>query len=59
MPSRFDRETLTRAKVVRLVKDHVGVSELEWAVIRAVSVRWGTGAEALRQWLRRAEVDAG
>ena len=57
MPSRFDKET--RAKAVRLVKDHVGDYESEWAAIKAVSVRLGTSAETLRQWLRRAEVDAG
>jgi transposase len=57
MPSRFDKET--RAKAVRLVKDHVGDYESEWAAIKAVSARLGTSAETLRQWLRRAEVDAG
>jgi transposase len=57
MPSRFDKET--RAKAVRLVKDHVGDYESEWAAIKAVSARLGISAETLRQWLRRAEVDAG
>jgi transposase len=33
MPSRFDKET--RAKAVRLVKDHVGDYESEWAAIKA------------------------
>jgi transposase len=32
MPSRFDKET--RAKAVRLVKDHVGDYESEWAAIK-------------------------
>ena len=57
MPSRFDKET--RAKAVRLVRDHVGDYESEWAAIRAVSARLGTSAETLRKWVRQAEVDAG
>jgi transposase len=57
MPSRFDKET--RAKAVRLVKDHVGDYESEWAAIRAVSARRGTSAETLRKWVRQVEVDAG
>jgi transposase len=57
MSSRFDREA--RAKAVLLVKDHVGGYELEWVVIKAVSARWGTSAEALRTWLRGFDVDAG
>jgi transposase len=57
MPSRFDRET--RAKAVRLVRDHVGDYESEWAAIKAVSARLGTSAETLRKWLRQSEVDVG
>ena len=57
MPSRFDRET--RAKAVRLVRDHVGDYESEWAAIKAVSARLGTNAETLRRWIRQSDVDAG
>jgi transposase len=57
MPSRFDRET--RAKAVRLVKDHVGDYESEWAAVKAVSARLGISAETLRKWLRESEVGAG
>jgi transposase len=57
MPSRFDKET--RAKAVRLVKDHVGDYESEWAAIKAVSARLGVTAETLRRWVRQAVVDAG
>jgi len=32
MPSRFDKET--KAKAVRLVKDHVGDYESEWAAVK-------------------------
>ncbi len=57
MPSRFDKET--RAKAVRLVREHVGDYESEWAAIKAISARLGTSAETLRKWVRQAEVDAG
>lgn len=57
MPSRFDRGA--KAKAVRLVKDHVGDYESEWAAIKAVSARLGTSAETLRRWIRQSEVDAG
>ena len=57
MPSRFDKKT--RAKAVRLVKDHVGDYESEWAAIKAVSARLGTSAETLRRWVRQSAVDAG
>ena len=54
---RFDRET--RAKAVRLVQEHRGDYESEYAAIKAVSARLGMTAETLRKWLRQAEVDAG
>jgi transposase len=57
MRSRFDRET--RAKAVRLVQEHRGDYESEYAAIQAVSARLGMTAETLRKWLRQAEVDAG
>jgi transposase len=57
MASRFDKET--RAKAVRLVKDHVGDYESEWAAIKAVSARLGTSAETLRRWVRQSALDAG
>ena len=57
MRSRFDRET--RAKAVRLVQEHKGDYESEYAAIKAVSARLGMTAETLRKWLRQAEVDSG
>ena len=57
MPRKFD--PATGAKAVRLVCDHVGEYESEWAAIKAVSARLGTSAETLRTWLRQSEVDAG
>lgn len=55
--SRYDAET--RARAVRLVRDHVGDYDSEWAAITAVSARLGMSAETLRKWIRQAAVDAG
>jgi len=57
MSSRYDAGT--RARAVRLVRDHVGDYDSEWAVITAVSARLGMSAETLRKWIRQAAVDAG
>jgi transposase len=57
MPSRYDGET--RAKAVRLVQEHKGDYESEFAAIKAVSSRLGMTAETLRKWVRQSEVDAG
>lgn len=57
MPSKYDADT--RAKAVRLVTEHRDDYPSEWAAITAVSGRLGMNAETLRNWIRRAEVDAG
>ena len=57
MSSRYGAET--RAKAVRLVRDHVGDYDSEWAAITAVSARLGMSAETLRKWIRQTAVDAG
>ena len=57
MPNRYDHET--RAKAVRLVKDHVEDYETEWAAMRAVSTRLGMSTETLRKWVRQSDVDSG
>jgi transposase len=57
MPSKYDEET--RARAVRLVRDHVGDYDSEFAAIKAVAARLGMSTEALRRWVRQAEVDAG
>jgi transposase len=56
MPSRFDKET--RAKTVRLVQEHKGDYESEYAAIKAVSTRLGMTAETLRTRVRQSEADA-
>ena len=57
MPSKYDEQT--RAKAVRLVVDHVGDYDSEWAAIKAVSARLGMTSETLRRWVRQAQIDAG
>jgi transposase len=57
MPSKYDAST--RAKAIRLVREHAGDYPTEWAAITAVSGRLGMSAETLRKWIRQAEVDAG
>jgi transposase len=58
MPSkRFDENT--KARAVRLVREHADDYDSEWAAMCAISSRLGMTAETLRKWVRRAEVDAG
>jgi transposase len=53
--TRFDAST--KAKAVRLVREHAGDYPTQWAAIRAVSGRLGMSAETLRKWIRQVEVD--
>ena len=57
MPTRYDPNT--KAKAIRLVREHRGDYPTEYATITAVAGRLGMTAETLRKWLRQAEVDEG
>ena len=52
---RYPQEVRERA--VRLVQEHRGEYSSEWAAITSIADKLGVGTEALRLWLRRAEVD--
>lgn len=58
MPKQYPREL--RECAVRLVAEHRGESETEYAAIRSIAAKLGiAGPETLRRWIRKAEVDAG
>ena len=57
MPNRYDPDI--KARAIRLVRDHAGDYDSEWAAVSAIAGRLGMSAETLRKWLRQADADAG
>lgn len=57
MAKRYDEEF--RARAVRLVADHTGEYDSQWACIAAVAKRLGVATETLRRWVNQAQVDTG
>lgn len=55
--SRYAPEVRERA--VRMVFDHEGEYGSQWAAIRSIASKVGCSSETLRNWVRRAETDAG
>ena len=51
MPRRYDAST--KAKAVRLVREHAGDYPTEYAAITAVAGRLGMSPETLRLWIRQ------
>jgi transposase len=48
-----------RERAVRLVLEHEGEYDSQWAAIRSVAAKIGCSAETLRKWVRQAERDQG
>jgi transposase len=55
--TRYSQEVRERA--VRMVFEHGSEYASEWAAIQSISGKIGCSAEALRNWVRRAQVDTG
>ena len=55
--SRYPQELRERA--VRMVLEHRDEYPSEWAAITSIATKLGVGTEALRLWLRRAQIDNG
>ena len=55
--NRFSQEVRERA--VRMVFEHREEYGSQWEAIRSIAGKIGCSAEALRTWVRRAEIDAG
>lgn len=48
-----------RERAVRLVLEHRGEYESEWAAITSIAQKCGMTAETLRKWVRQREIDGG
>ena len=48
-----------RERAVRMVFEHQGEHESQWAAIESISAKIGCTAETLRKWVRQAERDRG
>src|SRR5262249_32701247 len=56
-PTRFSPEV--RARAVRMVMEHEGGHDSQWAAIGSIAEKIGCRAETLGRWVRQAERDAG
>ena len=56
-PGRYPQELRERA--VRMVLEHQGEHDSQWAAICSIATKFGVSHETLRKWVRTAEVDDG
>jgi transposase len=56
-PSKFSPEVQERA--VRMVLEHGGEHDSQWAAIRSIAGKIGCTPETLRRWVRRTEINEG
>jgi transposase len=56
-PGRYPQELRERA--VRMVFEHQGEHDSQWAAICSIANKFGVSHETLRKWVRKAEVDDG
>jgi transposase len=56
-PGRYPQELRERA--VRMVFEHQGEHDSQWAAICSIASKFGVSHETLRKWVRTAEVDDG
>jgi len=56
-PSRYSPEV--RERTVRLVLEHQGEHDSQWAAIGSIAAKIGCTGETLRGWARQAERDSG
>jgi transposase len=48
-----------RERAVRLVLEHGQEHNSRWSAIRSIAEKMGCSAEALRNWVKRSEIDTG
>ena len=48
-----------REGAVRLLFEHQGEYNSEWAALKSIASKVGCTAETLRKWVRRSEIDQG
>ncbi|BBL77208.1 hypothetical protein MishRS11D_43060 (plasmid) [Methylomagnum ishizawai] len=48
-----------RERAVRMVREHQGEHESQWAAICSIATKIGCTAETLRRWIRQSEKDGG
>ena len=48
-----------RERAVRMVLEHQGEHESQWAAMESIAAKMGCSAETLRKWVRRTERDQG